>query len=277
MKQQVSLVLSSGGARGLAHIGAIEELESSGYEIHSVVGCSMGSLIGGLYATGHLKEVTEWFRSLTTQEMLKLVDVSLHSDSLVKGEKVINRLKEIVPDQNIEDLPIPFRCVATDIHHGRQVVFDHGSLYDAIRASISIPMIFRPVPYEDTELVDGGLLNPLPVDLADRQYGDKLVVVNVSAVNDTLEESSLLEPRKAKGKIGKLEKMITSKWASSSNLLSMMLQTTNLMIQQNTALTLRCYKPDILVNIPMNRLGDFDYDRAADLIEIGREAMHNAL
>ena len=274
MRQHISLVLSSGGARGLAHIGAIEELESNGYEIHAVAGCSMGALIGGLYATGHLGEVTEWFRSLSLQEMMKLVDISLRSDALVKGEKIIRRLKEIVPDRNIEDLPIPFRCVATDFHHGRQVVFDHGSLYDAIRASISIPMIFYPVKYRDTELVDGGLLNPLPIDLAERHYGDKLVVVNVSAINESGEDGELLAPRRNQGKI---EKMIAEKWSSSSNMLSMMLQTSNLMIQQNTALTLRCYAPDILVNLPMNRLSDFDYDRATELIELGREAMHNAL
>lgn len=148
MKQHVSLVLSSGGARGLAHIGAIEELEASGYVIDAVVGCSMGALIGGLYATGQLPKVKDWFLSLTLSDMLSLTDISLNGEYLMKGEKIIDAIKEIVPDQRIEDLPIPFKCVATDINKGVTVVFDHGSLFDAMRASISIPMVFKPVEYK---------------------------------------------------------------------------------------------------------------------------------
>ncbi len=277
MKQHVSLVLSSGGARGLAHIGAIEELEASGYVIDAVVGCSMGALIGGLYATGQLPKVKDWFLSLTLSDMLSLTDISLNGEYLMKGEKIIDAIKEIVPDQRIEDLPIPFKCVATDINKGVTVVFDHGSLFDAMRASISIPMVFKPVEYKGTVLVDGGILNPLPIDLAQKTADEIVVSVNVSAVNHTDNHTPLLPPRQLESRKERIQQTILEHLESSQNMVNVMLKTFNVMIAENTARTLRKYKPQVQVNIPMDRLGDFDYDRAADLIALGRQAMHEVL
>jgi len=277
MKQHVSLVLSSGGARGLAHIGAIEELEASGYVIDAVVGCSMGALIGGLYATGQLPKVKDWFLSLTLSDMLSLTDISLNGEYLMKGEKIIDAIKEIVPDQRIEDLPIPFKCVATDINKGVTVVFDHGSLFDAMRASISIPMVFKPVEYKGTVLVDGGILNPLPIDLAQKAADEIVVSVNVSAVNHTDNHTPLLPPRQLESRKERIQQTILERLESSQNMVNVMLKTFNVMIAENTARTLRKYKPQVQVNIPMDRLGDFDYDRAADLIALGRQAMHEVL
>lgn len=156
-KKNVALVLSSGGARGLAHIGAIEELERAHYAITSIAGCSMGALVGGMYAAGKLGEVKRWMMGLDRKQILSLVDFSFSLNHLVKGVKVIDALKQIVPDVNIEDLPIPYAAVATDWNSGREVVFRSGSLYEAIRSSISIPLFFNPVRKQDMLLVDGAL------------------------------------------------------------------------------------------------------------------------
>ena len=278
MKNRVSLVLSSGGARGIAHIGAIEELTASGYEIESVTGCSMGTLVGGLFCTGHLDKLKEMLKGITAKEIFKLADISVKRDSFIKGEKIIRWLESNIPDVNIEDLPIQFRCVATDIKTGREVVFDHGSLYQAIRSSISMPIFFRPVELGDMLLVDGGVLNPLPINLAPRQYGDLLVAVNVSAVNESGNMTPLLPSIEHKSPIGKVGKFINDNlWSGQDNMISMMMRTTSLMIQKNTELMQQLHPADVMVNIPMDRIGDFDYDRAAELIELGRQAMHEKL
>lgn len=178
-KQKVALVLASGGAKGFAHIGAIEALEESGYEITSIAGASMGALIGGIYAAGGLDKVKEWMYDLTDREVFRLVDFTLSPHALVKGSRLMDALKAIVPDCNIEDLEIPYCAVATDLKEGQEVVFRSGSLYDAIRASISIPMLFRPVEHGDMLLIDGGITNGLPLDRVVRTEGDKLVAVNL--------------------------------------------------------------------------------------------------
>lgn len=143
-KKDVALVLSSGGARGLAHIGAIEELEARGYHIKSIAGTSMGALVAGMYATGHLKEYREWMKTIDKQRIRELTDYSPSLDHLVRGNKIIDALKALVPDCDIDDLPIPYAAVATDWESGHEVVFTHGSLYGAIRASISLPAYFSP-------------------------------------------------------------------------------------------------------------------------------------
>ena len=145
MKKNVALVLASGGARGMAHIGAIEELESRGYQITSIAGCSIGALIAGIYASGKLKEGKEWFLSLDKQKILSLGDFSLSKNYIVKGDRTVEAFKEIVPDSLIEDLPIPLTIVASDIIHNKEVVINSGSLFEGVRASVSIPLFFRPV------------------------------------------------------------------------------------------------------------------------------------
>lgn len=203
MKKDVALVLSSGGPRGWAYIGAIEELVSRGYSITSVAGTSIGSLIGGIYAAGKLEEVKEWLFSLDAWKVFTLMDISISKNHLVKGDKVIGALKEIVPDVNIEDLKIPYRAVAADLYTGEEVVFDRGPLFDAIRASISIPSLFRPVKYGFRTLVDGGIVNTMPIDKAVRSGDDILVAfdvndVDVESIRQTLiEEARQEESREA--------------------------------------------------------------------------------
>lgn len=181
--KDVALVLSSGGPRGWAYIGAIEELESRGYRITSIAGTSIGSLIGGIYAAGKLAEIKEWLFTLDAWKVFDLMDLSLSKNHLVKGDKVINAIKEIVPDINIEDLNIPYRAVAADLHTGEEVVFDRGPLFDAVRASISIPSLFRPVKYGFRTLVDGGIVNTMPIDKVVRHEGDILIAFDVNDVD----------------------------------------------------------------------------------------------
>ena len=183
-KKNVALVLSSGGPRGFAYIGAIEALEEHGYTITSIAGTSIGSLVGGIYAAGKLAEFKKWLYSLNAWEVFSLMDLSIGKNHFVKGERIIEAIMEIVPDVNIEDLPIPYCAVATDLYTGREVVFDHGPLFRAIRASISIPSLFRPVKFGLTTLIDGAIANCLPLNRVQRREDDLLVAFDVNDVDE---------------------------------------------------------------------------------------------
>ncbi len=151
------MVLSGGGARGIAHIGVVEELEKRGFEIRSIAGTSMGALVGGIYAVGKLQEFKNWLYTLDKLDVFKLIDFTLSSQGLIKGDRVFKKMKEFIPDKNIEDLKIHYAATATDIINNKEVVFNQGSIYDAIRASVAIPTVITPVKQDDTLLVDGGV------------------------------------------------------------------------------------------------------------------------
>ena len=200
--KDVALVLSSGGPRGWAYIGAIEELESRGYNITSIAGTSIGSLIGGIYAAGKLSEIKEWLFSLDAWKVFDLIDISISKNHLVKGDKVIGAIKEIVPDINIEDLNIPYRAIAADLYTGEEVVFDSGPLFEAVRASISIPSLFRPVKYGFRTLIDGGVVNTMPIDRAVRNGNDILVAFDVNDVDvDSIREAVINEARQEEARL----------------------------------------------------------------------------
>ena len=202
MKKDVTLVLSSGGPRGWAYIGAIEELVSRGYNITSIAGTSIGSLVGGIYAAGKLDQVKEWLFTLDAWKVFSLMDLSLSMNHLVKGDKVINAIKEIVPDINIEDLHIPYRAVAADLYTGEEVVFDRGPLFDAVRASISIPSLFRPVKYGFRTLVDGGIVNTMPIDKVIRHENDILVAFDVNDIDvEGIRATIIQEAREEEAKV----------------------------------------------------------------------------
>lgn len=183
IRKDVALVLSSGGPRGFAYIGAIEELERRGYRIISIAGTSIGSLIGGIYAAGKLNELKQWLYNLDGWKVFSLMDLSIGKNHLMKGDKLIKTIQSIVPEIDIEDLKIPFKAVATDLYTGEEVVFDSGSLFQAIRASISIPSLFRPVRYGYRTLVDGGIANTIPLSRVHRSGKDILVAFNVNDVD----------------------------------------------------------------------------------------------
>ena len=281
MKKKIALVLSGGGARGLAHIGAIETLESHGYEITSIAGCSMGALIGGMYAAGKLPEVKEWVLALDRRKVLSLVDFSLSLTHLVKGDRVMEALKEIVPDVNIEDLPIPYTAVATDWNSGKEVVFDHGSLYDAIRASISIPLFLNPVRREDMLLVDGGLVNSLPLNRVVRHSGDLLFGINVSThdyqgelLMQQFVERKLLSKSMPAAVMNRIMKHFEG---ININYVTLLMRTIAIMLEQNTRQQILISRPDLVVQVPMKRYGVFDFDKAAAILQIGKHRTSRAL
>lgn len=192
MKKDVALVLSSGGPRGLAYIGAIEELIARGYNIHAVAGTSMGSLVGGVFAAGKLTEFKEWITTLDGWKVFSLMDLSLSKNHFVKGDRVIEAIKEFVPDVDIESLEVPFRAVATDLCLGEEVVFSSGKLFDAVRASISIPSLFRPVQYGMSMLIDGCMVNCLPLNRVVRKPDDILVAFDTNYMNPAAIRTTLV-------------------------------------------------------------------------------------
>lgn len=281
MKKKIALVLSGGGARGLAHIGAIETLESHGYEITSIAGCSMGALIGGMYAAGKLPEVKDWVLALDRRKVLSLVDFSLSLTHLVKGDRVMEALKEIVPDVNIEDLPIPYTAVATDWNSGKEVIFDHGSLYDAIRASISIPLFLNPVRREEMLLVDGGLVNSLPLNRVVRHSGDLLFGINVSThdyqgelLMQQFVEKKLLSKSMPAAVMNRIMKHFEG---ININYVTLLMRTIAIMLEQNTRQQILISRPDLVVQMPMKRYGVFDFDEAAAILQIGKHKTSRAL
>ena len=279
MAKNVALVLSSGGARGLAHIGAIEELETQGYHITSIAGCSMGALIGGVYAAGKLEEFREWMKTVDRKKMLELTDFSFSINHLVKGTRIIEAIMEFVPDMPIEELPIPYCAVATDLIAGKEIVFNKGSLFEAIRASISLPSFYKPVQLNDMILIDGGVINPIPLNRVKRNAGDILVGVDVSGRNFKLqwkESHRLTEWQKSKTLTAKiLDKLIPDNL--EFNYFTMLSRVSTMMIRQNSILMTKLMKPDILIDIQMSRYGGFDYDKSEKIIAIGHQKTLQAL
>ena len=182
MNKRIALVLGSGGARGYAHIGVIEELERRGYNIACVAGCSMGAVVGGIYAAGKLDVYRDWIQSLDYLDVLRLVDVSFRLGA-IRGEKVFGQIRNIVGEINIEDLRIPYTAVATDLTHQQEIWFQEGCLHQAMRASAAIPSLFTPVMQGNRMLVDGGLLNPLPIVPVVSSHCDLIIAVNLNSTS----------------------------------------------------------------------------------------------
>ena len=302
MSKRVALVLGSGGARGLAHIGAIEALKERGYKITSIAGCSMGAIIAGMYAAGQLKEAKEWFLQVDKQLILRMIDINLlSSNSLVKGERIIKELEKIVPDRPIEELNIPCSLVASDMMNTEEVVFRKGSLFEAVRASISIPLFFRPVQIGNRLLIDGGILNPLPLHVAERTEGDILVAMDISG-KDAMPVDTEYEPIDVDGKLNDLLARgvpVPKSWETqlrslgrkvdhlresrakdlgrNINFFELLDRMSDMQIQQNTLLSLRLTPPDVHAVMRQYAYNTFDFDKAEQIIADGRQIMNEAL
>ena len=276
----IALVLSSGSARGLAHIGVIEELEAQGHRITSVAGCSMGALVGGIYAAGKLAEYREWMKTINKRRIRELLDLSLSINHLVKGERIIEALMEIVPDVAIEDLPIPYCAVATDWLSGREVTFREGSLFQAIRASISLPTVFNPVRRDGMILIDGGVTNPLPLNRVMRHEGDRLVGVDVSGYDFEGENELQREQEKKRKTVRSLTKTILDKLTPDNldfNYFTLLSRSSSIMLRQNSRLMTQLTHPDMLVDIQLQGIDGFDFDKSEKLIAIGHEEARKQL
>jgi len=285
MKPSASLVLSSGGARGIAHIGVIKELERQGFEIKSIVGASMGALVGGIYASGNLNVFRDWLCQLDKKAVFNLVDFTLSTKGIVKGNKVIKELKKMVPDVNIEDLSISYTAVATDIHNRKEVIFEKGSLYDAIRASISIPTILTPFKLEEMLLIDGGVLNPIPINHIKRRINDLLIAVDVNSPLSSIKQATNKKSSKQEENELNYLSLIREKFyhfmpnikGYQFNYYTLLSKSASLMIQRISALTMEMYPPDIRINIPANSYGPFHFYKSDEIIKTGEMATRKAL
>lgn len=299
--KRVALVLGSGGARGFAHIGVIEELEARGYEIVGISGCSMGALIGGLYAAGKLKEYKKWVTGLNYFDLFRLVDVTWSSMGAIKGEKVMEVITSMLNGRTIESLPIPFTAVATDLVSQKEVWFQEGSLEKAIRASVAVPGIITPVEDRGRTLVDGGLLNPLPITPAVAWHADLIIAVNVTSQNSSATLDELVPNRKKRhkkdsepnavgewmekvrdrtgGLFGRFafkegendsensEESAESSWGKL-NIMMQSFETTQAALAQYK---IAGYPPDVLIDVPRSVCRSYDFHRAGQLIELGHK------
>ena len=303
MGKNVALVLGSGGARGLAHIGAIEALEQRGYTITSIAGCSMGSIIAGMYAAGQLQRAKEWFLQVDMQLIWRMVDFNLLStNSLVKGQRIIKELEKIVPDRPIEQLNIPCTIIASDMMNTEEVVFRSGSLFQAVRASISIPLFFQPVQMGNRLLIDGGILSPLPLHAIERTEGDILVAMDISGKDGMSLEKPMPEPIDVEGtlsqltnrgipvpkameqqlrQLGRRVDVVRQRRAAdlgrNISFTSMLDRMSDMQIQQNTLLECRLTPPDVHAVMRQYAYNTFDFDKAEQIIADGYRIMNEAL
>lgn len=282
--KKVHLVLGSGGARGIAHIGIIEELEKQGYEIIEVIGCSMGAVVGGIYCAGQLPEYKKWMLSLTKKGVFDLLDFTFTSHGFVKGERLFSKHIEVTGNQKIEDFKIPFTAVATDMRHHEEVYFKEGDLFKALRASVSIPGIFTPIVDDDRVLVDGGVLNPLPVNLVNKR--EDAIVVAVDINSRTIVEELLIKEEKKERKKYWFENILPDsikeltkseeKKKESFSVFELMESTFSFTQDRLTSVMVEHYKPDILVEIPRDTCDTFEFHKAKQLIDIGSRAFQRA-
>lgn len=286
MGKSVALVLSSGGARGVAHIGVIKELLGRGYEISAISGSSMGAVVGAVYAKGQLDAYEKWLCDLDRLGVFKLLDFTLSMQGFVRGEKVFREMRRFIDDCNIEDLEIPFTAVAADLINRKEVVFDKGSLYDALRASAAVPSVLTPYIMDDAEIVDGGVLNPIPIRYVKRAPNDVLVISDANAPIPYKMPKAFDKPDKQNFYSKKLNEFL-SQWnalfpknkAPKKRLsyFEVIAKSVDLMQDKIAEGIIKENKPDILVQISREAASTFEFYRAEELIEAGRIAAKNTL
>jgi NTE family protein len=286
MGKKIALVLSGGGARGLAHIGVIEELEKREMEISSIAGTSMGALVGGVYAYGKLEEFKNWMYTLDKRKVFSLVDFTLSTSGLVKGDRVLKAMKEFIPDKNIEELGIDFSATAADITNHKELVYRSGSLYKAIRASIAIPTVITPVLEEGKVIVDGGVMNNLPVKNVTRNEGDMLIAVYVNANVPVSKPKDSRMENKAKQsgyrkKISEfyeyLHELVPESKTEKMGFFNLIENTITSMTYQQVQLTLENHPPDMLVEVSRDICGTYDFYKAEEVVEAGRREARKVL
>lgn len=279
----VSLVLGSGGARGLAHIGVIQWLTENGYTIRSISGSSIGALVGGIYATHKLEVYAEWVLALERMHVLRLLDPTIGRSGLFKGDRIINVLRDLIGDCDIEDLPISFTAVATDLDSGHEVWLRKGKLFDAIRASIATPLVFTPVRHGARTLLDGAVVNPVPVAPTIDDATDLTIAVDLSGPLESRPvppiSASLISDNRYRKRILKFVEAVRPPRGArepSRGLLDVAFSSMQTMQDTIAHLRLSAYPPDVLVQIPRNACGFFEFWRAEELIELGRDCTEQA-
>lgn len=288
IKKKVALALSSGGAKGMAHIGVIEALLEKGHTITSISGTSIGSLIGGIYASGKLEEYKDWITHKSKLDIFKLMDFAVSTAGLIKGEKVFNELKPFLYNGDISDLKILFTAVAVDILAQKEVIFKEGSLRKAIRASVAIPTVLWPLHHKGRLLIDGGVLSPLPLDALIRKPGDLVVAVDLNSSISYDPPPGYVEKPVAHPTYQKALQMINDKWSeyfksekvSKSKKEPGYFDLINLSIyamQRKLAEeAIAKYNPDICVSIAGKSCDTFEFNRADEMVAYGKQQFEKA-
>lgn len=299
---KIALSLGSGGARGFAHMGVIQELEERGHEIVAVSGASMGALVGGVYAAGKLPEFQDWAYGLTQSSVYRLLDLTLRGPGVLRADRVVGDISEMLGNALIEDLNIPYTAVATDLTSRREIWFQTGPLAMAIRASIAIPSVITPVNYQGHILADGGVMNPVPLEPLASFVSDATIAVALSgkpaagvlaAPGDDIEEghsqgwltkfltmgSDLLDKQPARGKSESTEQAVAGAPQPPSfdtlpeslkvaDVITMSLETMQGAIGRYR---MAANPPDLLVSIPRDTAGTYDFHHAREIADVGRE------
>lgn len=279
MKKKAALVLSGGAARGIAHIGVIEKLLQHGFEISSIAGNSMGAFIGAVFVMGKLEEFKDRILSLDKKDVFRFIDFSIGKKGFIKGNKIFNELKTFFPDTDIEKMKIPYVAVAADIKNMKEVVFTKGSLYEAVKASISIPTIFTPVKKDGAYLVDGGVVNPIPLNRIQRTKNDILIGSYVNAdIPYTGKIKTDNDYRKKTSEFKKkFNRFLSKENKEKFNYFTLISKSTSLLTHQLSIMNIEKYKPDLLIEISRETAGLFDFFKAEELIEAGRNAVIKTL
>jgi NTE family protein len=290
-RPSVALVLGAGGARGLAHIGVIDVLHERGYRIAAIAGSSMGALVGGICAAGKLAEYREWACALERGDVMRLLDFAFGHPGLIKGERVIGELRKLVGEHRVENLELPFVAVATDLANQREVWLTNGPLFDVIRASIAIPMVFTPYRVQGRDLVDGGLLAPIPIAATRMFAADLVLAVDANSHSGNGLSSAAKKAGKpaAKPEVpnsgvrARVEAFVDSILDRGSSepaqpgLLDLMSSSLDTVQARISQMQLALDPPDILVRIPHHACFFYEFWKAREMIEVGREAATLAL
>ena len=293
-QKTVSLVLGSGGARGLTHIGVIKWLSENNYVIQSIAGASIGALIGGIHASGQLEVYKNWVSALEKKDVIRLLDISFARKSLFKGDRIIEVLREMIGDFEIEKLPISYTAVATDMHAQREVWLNKGSLFDAIRASIAIPSIFSPYEYQGKVFLDGSLVNPIPIAPTLNDKTDLTIVVNLngkvqahssantSVLRDfTNSSDAVLSQKRYHQRIVGFINSISLNHKNSTvkdiSMLEIIAKSMDTMQSKIARFQLAAYSPDAIVTIPVDVCSFYEFYRAKELIDIGYQSAKSQL
>lgn len=274
----VSLVLGAGGARGLAHIGVIQWLTENGYAIRSIAGSSMGALVGGIYAAGKLETYAEWALALERIEVVQLLDPTFGRAGLFKGERVIGQLRGLIGDSDIQELPVSFTAVAMDLESGKEVWLREGKLFDAIRASIAIPLLLTPASRDGRLLVDGGLVNPVPIAPTLNDRTDLTIAVNLGGRYEShpapVPSESIPDENDYRQRIHAfIESLQITRepTVSAPGMIDIALRSMEAMENTIARLKLAAYSPDVTIEIPRNACRIHEFWRAEELIALGRE------
>lgn len=293
MSKKIALALSSGGARGLAHIGVIDEIQKRGHQIISLSGSSMGAVVGGMYAAGTLPDFKDWVVKLTRMDVLGLIDFTLGTNGFIKGEKIFEEMQELgfIPEKSIEQLAKPMVILATDIINNKAITYNKGDFRQALRASISIPGVFTPIKSENGLLVDGGVLYPLPLKQLKKDDADLVIAVDCNAIipytkpeevdikhHESEEDKSTFDQLKEKwyeffegDEKKKLDK------SSKLGYIDLLYRVIQVMMNSATQQAIKDFPPDVFVETSKDACGVFEFYRATDIIALGQQACAKAL